>query len=156
MTLTFCRELSAADWIERSDLPWSRLVGFGPAGSDAYARLRMLPDLARSDQSESDVEVEGWRQDQLPRLFEVLATHITTPNDCYFCVWDGYGNTAVAYHDDAIYIDDEDASSQRGRPEAQPGLAARTTSSRATADLEVVPGLVELEVAVPRSTSTVR
>ena len=52
---------------------------FGPAGFDAYARLRMLPDPARFDQSESDVEVEDWRQGQLPRLFEVLATHTTTP-----------------------------------------------------------------------------
>ena len=47
MTLTFCWDLSAADWIAHSDLPWSQLVSFGPAGFDAYARLRFLPDPVR-------------------------------------------------------------------------------------------------------------
>jgi hypothetical protein len=74
VTLTFCRDLSAADWIVHSDLPWQQLVGFGPAGFDAYARLRFLPDPAHAGQSEHDAEV-GRRADQLPRLFEVLATY---------------------------------------------------------------------------------
>ena len=55
MTLTFCWDLSAADWIARSDLPWSQLVSFGPAGFDGYARLRFLPDPAYPGQSENDV-----------------------------------------------------------------------------------------------------
>jgi hypothetical protein len=138
VTLTVCSDLSAADWIEHNDLPWSQLVGFGPAGFDAYARLRILPDPARSDQSESDVEVEDWRQGQLPRLFEVLATYTTTPDDCYFCVWDGYGNTAVSSQDDAIYIDDEDAVAQLGQPDAQPAMAPRSTSSTETVNLPKV------------------
>lgn len=91
MTLGFCRDLSAADWIIRSDLPWQRLVGFGPAGFDAYARLRFLPDPVRLGQSENDVEPD-WRTEQLPRLFEVLAGRTATPDDCYFCVWDGFAD----------------------------------------------------------------
>jgi hypothetical protein len=35
VTLTFCSDLAAADWIVHSDLPWPRLVTFGPAGFDA-------------------------------------------------------------------------------------------------------------------------
>ena len=79
MTLTFCWDLSAADWITRSDLRWAQLVGFGPAGFDAYARLRFLPDPARPGQSENDVLGQDSGTGQLPRLFEVLATHTATP-----------------------------------------------------------------------------
>ena len=119
-------DLSAADWIAHSDLRWSQLVGFGPAGFDAYARLRFLPDPAGPGQSENDVPAEDWRTDPLPRLFEVLATHTATPEDCYFCVWEGVG-VDVAHvpsaFDDAVYIDDETDAASLGRPNAQPGLA---------------------------------
>jgi hypothetical protein len=124
VTLSFCWDLSAADWIAHSDLRWSQLVGFGPAGFDAYARLRFLPDLAGPGQSENDVPAEDWRTDPLPRLFEVLATHTATPEDCYFCVWEGVDVAHVpSAFDDAVYIDDETDAASLGRPNAQPGLA---------------------------------
>ena len=85
MTLTFCTDLAAADWIVRSDLSWPQLVTVGPSGFDAYARLRFLPDPVRPDQSENDADA-GWGTDQLPRLWELLAIHTTTPDRCYFCV----------------------------------------------------------------------
>jgi len=126
VTLSFCWDLSAADWIAHSDLRWSQLVGFGPAGFDAYARLRFLPDPAGPGQSENDAPAEDWRIDPLPRLFEVLATQTATPEDCYFCVWEGVG-VDVAHvpsaFDDAVYIDDETDAASLGRPNAQPGLA---------------------------------
>ncbi|MEU4423096.1 hypothetical protein AB0F81_20925 [Actinoplanes sp. NPDC024001] len=90
MTLTLCTDLSPADWIAGSELPWNDLVTFGPAGFGAYARLRFLPDPVRSGQNENDAEGQEWRDEQLPRLFEVLATATTTPGDCYFAVWDGF------------------------------------------------------------------
>lgn len=120
MTLTSCWDLAAADWIVHSDLPWQQLVGFGPAGFDAYARLRFLPDPALPGQSENDVEAE-WRTSQVPRLFEVLAAHTTTPDSCYFCVWEGFGPAEPANDDDAAYIDDGDGGVQRA--DAEPGLA---------------------------------
>lgn len=129
MTLTFCWDLAAADWIAHSHVPWSRLVGFGPAGFDAYARLRLMPDPARPGQTENDVEAETWRTDQLPTLFEVLATQTETPEDCYFCVWEGFGDAVVAIDDDAVYIDDETAGAQLERPVAQPGLAPEPAGS---------------------------
>jgi hypothetical protein len=96
MTLSVCRDLAAADWIARSELPWQRLVGFGPAGFDAYARPRFLPDPTRPGQDENAPAGEGRRSDQLPALFEVLAAHTTTPDDCYFCVWEGYAASPTA------------------------------------------------------------
>jgi hypothetical protein len=90
VTLTFCTDLTAADWIAGSELPWQDLVTLGPAEFDAYARLRLLPDPVRPGMSENDVVAEDWRSEQLPRLFEVLAAETTTPGDCYFLVWDGF------------------------------------------------------------------
>jgi hypothetical protein len=112
-------------------------VGFGPAGFDAYARLRFLPDPARPGQSEHDVEAEDWRSDQLPRLFEVLATHTATPEDCYFCVWEGFGVDGApvatdADADEALYVDDENDAASLARPDAQPGLAPETAGWRAS------------------------
>jgi hypothetical protein len=53
----------------------------------------------------------------------VLATHTATPDDCYFCVWDGFGHAQVAINDDAVYIDDEDAGAQFEQTVARPGWA---------------------------------
>jgi hypothetical protein len=136
VTLTICRNLSAADWIVQSDLPWSVLVGFGPGGFDAYARLRMLPDPSRPGQSETDVEVEDWRGDQLTRLLKVLAASTATPEDCYFCVWDGFGGADVAWEDDAVLIDDE--GEQPGSPGARPPLAPPPAASWVTSSVPKV------------------
>ena len=125
MTLTFCWDLSAADWIAHSDLPWTRLVSFGPAGFDAYARLRFLPDPVRPGQSEHEAETEDWRVGQMPTLLEVLATHTASPDDYYFCVWEGFGDADVAIDDDAVYIDDESAL-PFDRAGARPGVAPQS------------------------------
>ncbi|MGH3508447.1 MAG: hypothetical protein ACRDO2_14715 [Nocardioidaceae bacterium] len=125
MTLTLCRDLSPADWIVHSVLPWQQLVGFGPAGFDAYARVRFLPDPMRPGQSENDVEAD-WRLDQLPTLWDVLATH-TAADDCYFCVWEGFGPSELDGDNDAAYVDDESAVTKT--TDAQPGLAPKRTSS---------------------------
>jgi hypothetical protein len=94
VALTLCSDLSPADWIVSSELPWQRLVTFGPSGFPAYARLRFLPDPAFDGQSENDVEADPDQGDnqQLLVLFEVLAADTRTPEDCYFCLWDGYGD----------------------------------------------------------------
>jgi hypothetical protein len=91
VSLTLCADVAAADWLVRSTLPWHQLVCFGPGGFDAYARLRLLPDPVRPGQSENDAEAEDWRAGQPPRLFELLASRTATPDDCYFCVWEGFG-----------------------------------------------------------------
>jgi hypothetical protein len=128
VTLTFCSDVAAADRIVHSTLLWQQLVCFGPAGFDAYARLRLLPDPVRPGQSENDVPAEDWRTDQLPRLFESLATGTTTPADCYFCVWDGSARAAVT-DDDAAYVCVDNSEDQIDRTAARPGLAPTSGAS---------------------------
>jgi hypothetical protein len=94
MPLAPCTDLSAADWITTSDRPWDQLIEFGPAGFPAYARLRFIPDPAYAGQSENDVEIDEGapsETDQLRMALEVLARRTTTPDDCYFCLWEGWG-----------------------------------------------------------------
>jgi hypothetical protein len=92
VALTPCPNLSPADWLTGSDLPWQQLVTFGPAGFQAYARLRFLPDPTYPGQSENDVERERPPEHELLRTaLDVLSEHTLTPDDCYFCLWEGWG-----------------------------------------------------------------
>jgi hypothetical protein len=93
MPLAVCSDLSPADWIVASDVPWQRLVTFGPAGFAAYARVRFIPDPPREDQQESEAdphaspdEVDQWRA-----LLKLLAAATEDPDDCYFGLWEGWG-----------------------------------------------------------------
>ena len=94
MALTPCSDLSEADWITASDRQWQQLVGFGPVGFPAYARLRFLPDPAYEGQSENDVHVDDADTEtaQLRAVLGTLTGHTRTPDDCYFCLWDGWGS----------------------------------------------------------------
>lgn len=85
---------SAADWISGSALPWQQLVGFGPAGFPAHARLRILPDPAHPGQSENDAKaVPGVLAEaaMMHAATAILTAHTTTPDELYFCFWDGFG-----------------------------------------------------------------
>lgn len=126
MALTPCSDLSPADWIVSSELPWERLVGFGPSGFAAYARLRFLPDPAFDGQSENDVEADPDQGDdeRLRMLFEVLAAHTGTPHDCYFCLWEGSGD--IVDHDFSVPADDI-ATVTHLDPLARPGLVPEHT-----------------------------
>jgi hypothetical protein len=101
--LTRCTDLSAASWLVDGDLPWQRLVTFGPAGFPAYARLRFLPDPAYPGQSEADAALDADappETGQLRALLDTLARFTSSPDDCYFCLWDGWfseftGSTGV-------------------------------------------------------------
>ena len=95
MRLRFCRELGAAEWITRSATPFPQLVTFGPAGFEAYARLRFIPDPDRPGQAEADAVVPDDHPSDLAqasRALHRLAAFTSTPEDCYFCVWDGYSD----------------------------------------------------------------
>jgi hypothetical protein len=136
VTLTFCRDRSAAAWIADSDLPWDRLVCFGPAGFDAYARLRFLPDPVRPGQSENDADSDG-RPDPMPALLEVLGAHTATPDACFFCVWEGFGQATAGTGGavltrDAVYRDDDQPGTGRWQADARPGWAPRPAASSST------------------------
>jgi hypothetical protein len=97
VALTPCSDLSPASWIMASDRPWQQLVGFGPAGFSAHARLRFRPDPAYEGQRENDVEIDGDPPSETERLravLKVLTRHTRTPDDCYFCLWDGWVSTS--------------------------------------------------------------
>ena len=96
MSLSPCRDLSAADWIETSTQPWNQLVSLGPAGFAAYARLRFIPDPTHPGQSEGDVDVDPGpdapsENEQVRAALAVLTTRTSTPGQCCFAVWDGWG-----------------------------------------------------------------
>jgi hypothetical protein len=91
--LTPCSDLSAADWIVESGIPWEQLVGFAPPGFPAYARLRFLPDPAFEGQSENDVDRDHDAPSDIALLrasMQTLTRHTDTPDACYFCIWDGW------------------------------------------------------------------
>ena len=94
MALVPCSDLSAAGWLSSGSRPWHELVGFGPEGFAAYARLRFIPDPRYPGQRETDVEVGEDFPTETVRLRAVLETlrrHTRTPEDCYFCLWKGWG-----------------------------------------------------------------
>ncbi|WP_407342189.1 hypothetical protein [Pengzhenrongella phosphoraccumulans] len=93
MALVPCTDLSAAGWIADNDQPWDKLVSFGPSGFSAYARLRFIPDPEHEGQSENDVDHDVERSPEahvLCMAVDGLAGWTSTPDDCYFLLWDGW------------------------------------------------------------------
>lgn len=98
MTLRVSADTSAAEWLLRSGTPWSRLVDFGPAGFEAYARLRFIPDPVRRGQAEGDAGIGADHPSdfaQARRAVHRLAPFTATPEECWFCVWDGYSDVEL-------------------------------------------------------------
>lgn len=94
MPLTPCSDLSPAAWITGSGVPWQQLVTFGPQEFPAYARLRFLPDPTSPGQEEPDTLLapdSPGENAQLGMALEVLGGYTRTPEDLYFCMWDGWG-----------------------------------------------------------------
>lgn len=94
MALKPCTGLSPADWITTSELPWWQLVTLGPAGFEAYARLRFIPDPEFDGQSEGAVEVSADHPSDIAQLrtaLALLAGYTSTPDSYYLAYWDGWG-----------------------------------------------------------------
>jgi len=92
--MSVCTTTAPAAWIRNDPQPWNRLVSLGPAGFPAYARLRFLPDPTGPGQREGDAGgslVEASETEQLRRAVDVLAAFTTTPRECSFLLWDGWG-----------------------------------------------------------------
>jgi hypothetical protein len=67
-------------------------VTFGPQGFPTYARLRFLPDPTSPGQEEPELDADAPDELDLLRVaLEVLGEHTLTPDDAYFCMWDGWG-----------------------------------------------------------------
>ncbi len=92
MPLTPSTDLSAAAWLTTSQLPWHQLVTFGPEGFASHARLRFVPDPAVPGQAESDNDVGDLDELAVLRAaLDVLGEFTSTPENVYFCMWDGWG-----------------------------------------------------------------
>jgi hypothetical protein len=75
--------------------PSTQLISFGPAGYEAYARLRFIPDPSRPGQAEADVKVPDDHPSdisQARRALHQLSRFTATPQECYFCIWEGYSD----------------------------------------------------------------
>ncbi|MBM0238549.1 hypothetical protein JNW88_17820 [Micromonospora sp. ATA32] len=95
MTLTYCPDTTAADWLVRSGTQATQLMTFGPASFEAFGRLRFIPDPVAPGQDEADADIPaGHPSDitQARRALRLLAQFTSTPQDCYFCVWEGYSD----------------------------------------------------------------
>lgn len=123
MALAWCSDVSPADWLTAHGTESWQLIGFGPAGFADYARLRFIPDPTDEDQSETDVD-----QDDIPEseaalvgaVLDVLARHTTTPDDCFFCLWDGWGSTI--HGGDGLRLADFDAGTVTRGPLMAPAF----------------------------------
>ncbi len=82
MPLRPLSDVSVAAWFVEADADWWTKVTLGPPGFAAYARV--LYDL--DEDAPGDVNHHIGRS-----LRDVLSRHTTTPEDCYFCLWDGFG-----------------------------------------------------------------
>ena len=63
-----------------------------------YGRLRFIPDPVRPRQDEADADVADDHPDDMARLARALhhlRAFTVTPEDCYFCLWDGYSDVHV-------------------------------------------------------------
>lgn len=88
MTLHPLSDLSPADWYVGDAAPLGLRSTLGPSGFTSYARLlhgEMSP--GHGDRTEGHLNKEI-----LAALCEVLAKHTTTPDDCCFALWEGYGD----------------------------------------------------------------
>jgi hypothetical protein len=87
MPLRPLADLSVADWYVHDDAPPVLRANLGPTGLESYVRVLH----AESSPGEGD-RWEGHLDDELlTALCEVLARHTTTSGECFFALWEGYG-----------------------------------------------------------------
>ncbi|MFE4499755.1 hypothetical protein ACFRFQ_07805 [Rhodococcus sp. NPDC056743] len=99
MSLSVCTDLSASDWLVGQDMPWYQLAVKGPVGFPAYARLRFVPDPDIEGKHENDVASAGdglTESEQFTIVLEILSRYTSNPDDCYFCLWDGWGCEVIS------------------------------------------------------------
>ncbi|WP_432573021.1 hypothetical protein [Kineococcus sp. SYSU DK005] len=93
MSMHLCTDLTAAAWITQDPQPWNKLTALGPTGLPAYARLLFLPDPTHPGQSENQApeRQDGLCESDLLRTaLSHLSAHTSTPEECYFLLWDGW------------------------------------------------------------------
>lgn len=93
MSLRYEPDVAHADWFATRAEPWARLCSIGPSGFAQYGRL--FHPLQDGDERNRDhlLNVEGHLEETyLRRLAGVLDRHTGTPEDCFFGLWEGFGD----------------------------------------------------------------
>ncbi|MCZ4562646.1 hypothetical protein O4160_17525 [Rhodococcus sp. IEGM 1401] len=87
------QNVSEAQWVDYNldGLATITVGSLVPTAFDAFARV-LYPVRASTTQHASSKTVAPWR-DQLESVSTVLTRHTTTPDECWFAVWEG--NTAL-------------------------------------------------------------
>jgi hypothetical protein len=81
-----------------SRTPPTQLITFGPENFEAFARLRFIPDPGYPSQEDSDLGLPGNHMSdiaQARRALNKLAQFTATPEECYFCLWEGYSDVRL-------------------------------------------------------------
>lgn len=98
MGFTLCRDATTAEWLLEQGLAWHRLAARGPAGYPGYARVRFIPDPSFPGQQLNDVRFDQralFEKEQVGMALETLARFTTTPDTCYFALWNGRSTITV-------------------------------------------------------------
>lgn len=101
-------DMTVAEWISHARVPSDQLIDFGPPGLDAYARLRYIPDPSSLEQAEADVQHTADRLteiEQTARAIRLLAPFTSTPDQCFFCVWDGWPTSQWMVEESTSFVE---------------------------------------------------
>lgn len=80
------RDVSVGEWLLEDSSPVALRARLGPSGFGSYARvLHAVGGNGERQEGHLDATL-------LAALIDVLAAHTTTPDDCYFALWEGYGD----------------------------------------------------------------
>jgi len=94
-----------------------------PRASRPMRGCGSCPTPTYEGQSENDVEIDGHAPSesaQLLAVLEALTPHTRTPDDCYFCLWDGWGSD-IEGGDGARILDWQSGTVRRG-PQIAPAF----------------------------------
>lgn len=123
MTVSACVDSSPAAWLLDQDREWYDLTARGPLGFASYARLRFIPDPAFLGQRESDAAIPDLGRPGPSEMWQIgvamtyLTGHTTTPDECYYLIWEGWPDVETLCEQIGaarIDIDDEAGRSVRG------------------------------------------
>jgi hypothetical protein len=99
MVLVHTTDTAPAAWLVSSPTPPQQLITIGPAGYEAYARLRYIPDPTSPGQLETDADIPPdhplWGS-QARRALAALGEFTDTADECYFCIWEGVAGNVLS------------------------------------------------------------
>lgn len=96
MTATACAGSAPAAWLLEQEREWYDLTVRGPLGFARYARLRFMPDPAFLGQRANDAHGADLGGPDPSEIWQIgvamthLTRHTTTPDECYYLIWDGW------------------------------------------------------------------